>query len=86
LPTQHNVLLQAFLSPLDGIVDAVGDAINSQRSIPSPDSGFGIQDSDGDPLNAGQLFSAALPMCVSVVGALDGIFKRSEEHARYTFQ
>ena len=73
LPTLHNILLQAFLSPLDGIIDAVSDAINARRSVPPPDSRFGIQDSDGDPLNTGRLLSAALRIGVSVVGAFDNI-------------
>ena len=83
---QHNIFLQAFLSPLDGIIDAVSDAINAQRAVPSPDSRFGIQDSDGDALNTGRLLLAALRDRIGSCWCLRRHLKHSEEHAWYTFE
>ena len=67
----------AFLSPLDGIADAVADAINARMQTPSPmpaipatdDSEllFGIRDSEGEPLN-----SACAVVCNAGTGVKAG--------------
>jgi hypothetical protein len=60
----NETVAKAFQSPLDGIVDAVADAINARTSIPAPNSEmFGIWDREGEPLN-----TACAALCAAGAG------------------
>ena len=48
----NETVAKAFQSPLDGIVDAVADAINAGMLMPEPHIPFGIRDSEGEPLSS----------------------------------